>query len=175
MGAGSAYATIQQAVNSGCSKILVKPGTYYENVVIPAAQTVSITGLAGAAKTIVDGGGAGSVFTINSGANVTLTGLTIQNGSAFRGGGISNAGSLTLNQSIIADNTAAGPHSRKRLTPDRSNVRTASKKRTASRTCRTQYPGSANSSRPAQPPVTVDTTTSATAVAYHVNLEPDRG
>src|SRR5437016_1237345 len=64
---GTATSTIQQAVSNSCSEIRVKPGTYHENVVIPAARTVSITGMAGAATTIVDGGFAGSVFTINSG------------------------------------------------------------------------------------------------------------
>src|SRR5437660_1424267 len=34
--------SIQQAVNSGCVDIRVKPGTYRENVVIPTGRTVSI-------------------------------------------------------------------------------------------------------------------------------------
>src|SRR5260221_8463577 len=67
----TSHASIQQAVNNGCSEIRVKPGTYHENVVIPTGQTVSIKGLAGAATTLVDGGFAGSVFFINSGATVT--------------------------------------------------------------------------------------------------------
>jgi predicted outer membrane repeat protein len=99
--------TIQQAVDSGCSRILVTPGTYHENVVIPAGNTVAITGVAGASRTIVDGSDAGSVFTVNNGANVTLTGLTIQNGSAGEGGGIFNSyGAVTLINSTVTGNTA---------------------------------------------------------------------
>jgi len=105
--ANNPHSTIQQAVDNGCSQIRVTPGTYYENVVIPAGQTVSITSVEGAAKTLVDGGGAGSVFTINSGANVTLTGLTVQNGSTGFGGGIYNAGAVTLNNSPVTHNIAS--------------------------------------------------------------------
>src|SRR4051812_21684555 len=45
---------IQHAVDSGCTQIRVTPETYYENVTIPAGDTVTITGAAGASKTIVD-------------------------------------------------------------------------------------------------------------------------
>src|SRR5437870_4848012 len=39
--AGTATPSIQQAVNNGCAQVLVKPGTYHENVVIPAARALS--------------------------------------------------------------------------------------------------------------------------------------
>ena len=71
--------TIQKAVDRGCSHIRVLPGTYYENVYI-FQTSVSITGVAGATKTIVDGRARDSVFSIGDDLNVTLTGLTIQNG-----------------------------------------------------------------------------------------------
>jgi len=98
--------TIQAAVDRGCTDITVAAGTYYENVTIPAGDTVTITGTAGAVNTIVDGGGNGTVFA-NYG-NLTLTGLTIQNGSSIAGGGIYNdySGSLTLNNSIVTTNGA---------------------------------------------------------------------
>ncbi len=99
------HSSIQQAVDSGCSQIRVTPGTYHENVVIPAGDTVSITSVAGPAKTIVDGGGAGSVFS-NLGGELTLTGLTIQNGNSDRGGGILNFGTLTLIDSTVTNNSA---------------------------------------------------------------------
>ncbi len=46
------------------------------------------------------------IFTINSGKTVTLNGLTISNGSATSGGGLSNNGTLTLNQCVVSGNTA---------------------------------------------------------------------
>ena len=51
-----------------------------------------------------------SVFTVNSGETVTLSGLTIAGGNAAiytgSGGGINNAGTLTVNDSAFADNVA---------------------------------------------------------------------
>src|SRR5258708_1751481 len=73
---------------------------------IPAGRTISISSLAGAATTIVDCSAVDSVFFISTGANVTLIGLTIQNGNADYGGGIENQGDLTLNNSVVANNTA---------------------------------------------------------------------
>ena len=100
---------IQHAVDSGCTQIRVAPGTYYEHVTIPVGDTVTITGTAGASKTIVDGTGSvfASVF-VNYG-NLTLTGLTIRNGGGVynNGGGIyNNGGVLTLNDSIVTKNFA---------------------------------------------------------------------
>src|SRR5258708_2788311 len=99
--------SIQEAVNSGCAQILVKPGTYHENVVIPAGQTVSIRSLNGTGRAIVEGRFTGNVFNVNSGANVTLTGLIIQNGAATGGGGIIGLrDTITLNDCIVTGNTA---------------------------------------------------------------------
>ncbi len=56
----------------------------------------------------------------------------------------------------IADSTPSGPSSRKRVTPCCSRYCTPWWKRTASRTCRTQY--SAVPSSVASEPVTLDTT-----------------
>ena len=38
----------------------------------------------------------GSVFEIDAGARVAMSGLTISDGNAVQGGGINNAGTLTL-------------------------------------------------------------------------------
>jgi len=100
--------TIQQAVDRGCTDITVAPGIYRENVVISVDHTapITITGTDGAANTIVDGGGNDRVL-FNVGANVTLTGLTIQNGSTPNGGGgIINGRRLTLNNCVVTNNTA---------------------------------------------------------------------
>ncbi len=59
----------------------------------------------GAATTIIDGGDLDRVFHVASGT-VSISGVTIRNGSAASGGGISNSGSLTLTNSSVSGNTA---------------------------------------------------------------------
>jgi hypothetical protein len=56
----------------------------------------------------LSGGGNSQVFQVDSGAHVTLDGLTIKDGSAGSGsgGGIDNAGNLTVTNSTLSDNTA---------------------------------------------------------------------
>ncbi|WP_435015620.1 choice-of-anchor Q domain-containing protein [Tundrisphaera sp. TA3] len=48
------------------------------------------------------------VFSVAAGADASLSGLTISGGRADAGGGILNAGRLTVADSIVAGNTAAG-------------------------------------------------------------------
>lgn len=65
----------------------------------------------GAGVLVVDGNNATRAFGIASGAKATINGLTIKNGKAIagdpNGGGISNSGTLTLNNSTVSDNTAS--------------------------------------------------------------------
>jgi len=91
--------------------IIVAAATYKENLTISFGLT--ITG-ASAATTIIDGGAAAPVVVIKAG-NVTLTGLTIQNGlneltgpCSGQGGGICGATgwSLVIVNSVISGNTA---------------------------------------------------------------------
>ncbi len=49
-----------------------------------------------------------SIFTVNSGETVSLSGLTISGGNAVYGGGVDNLGSLTVANSIITNNVASG-------------------------------------------------------------------
>ena len=91
--------------------INVAAGTYAENVQID--KNVTVQG-AGSSTTIIDGGSIGPVFYIfGTGTDVTLSGLTIQNGSATTGlyqygGGIyyESAGQLTVSAANIISNTA---------------------------------------------------------------------
>ena len=98
---GVTLATSGGTVNAG-------PGTYRENVVVN--KNVAIQG-AGAGSTIVDGGHAGSVFTVNSGVNAQLSGMTIQGGTgtsflgSLMGGGIFNRGQLTVDGCTISGNS----------------------------------------------------------------------
>src|SRR5262245_64129801 len=115
---GATYTKIQDAVNdAGCATITVAAGTYQENIRI--GRDVTING-AGASSTIVDGGRAMScplyycsVFTISQPVAVTFAGLTIQNGFNEGGGGIQifSSANVTIQNSIIANNTAAFPES----------------------------------------------------------------
>ena len=85
-------ATIQAAVDdAACETVNLDAGTFYESVKI--SRTVTIQGQ-GVDMTVVDGNANGSVFSIRGGVVVTLTGLTVTNGSASSGGGIAvSAGS----------------------------------------------------------------------------------
>lgn len=100
--------TINWAANvvaSSGDTISVAAGTYAENISL--AKNLTIVG-AGSRMTIVDGKSAGSVFTIQTGANAQIKSLRIRNGKALQGGGINvaNGGSLGLNGVTLQDNTA---------------------------------------------------------------------
>jgi len=104
MSATTACQTIGHAISLASSgdSIMVAPATYTENLTI--SINLKILG-ANASTTIVDGGGKGTVVTISR-AGVTLSELTIRNGSAYYGGGIRNAGKLVINDSTISGNSA---------------------------------------------------------------------
>ncbi|MDQ2785725.1 MAG: right-handed parallel beta-helix repeat-containing protein [Chloroflexota bacterium] len=106
------FATISEAVGNvvagGAVSVAANPRafpTYNDHVTID--RNVTITG-AGASTTIVDGTNSGTIFTINAGMIVTLSGVTIQHGanSSSGGGGIANHGSLALANSVVANNGA---------------------------------------------------------------------
>jgi predicted outer membrane repeat protein len=89
--------------------INVVPGVYLENLTIN--RDLSIKGV-GAGLVIIDGNGQVTnqrVITITSGADVTISGVTIQNGypqaGAGGGGGILNHGDLRLVSSVVQSNT----------------------------------------------------------------------
>lgn len=70
-------------------------------------KSLTITG-PGASGLAVSGNNTAQVFVINSGATVTISGLTIEDGAAtggVGGGGISNSGMLTVTNSTITGNT----------------------------------------------------------------------
>jgi hypothetical protein len=103
----TACKTIGHAISLAASgdSILVEAATYAENLTIGSSLTV--TG-SGASATIIDGQAAGTVVTIpNSSAQVTLSNITIRNGAlTLSGGGINNAGTLTINDSTVSGNLA---------------------------------------------------------------------
>ena len=106
----TACKTIGHAISSATSgdAITVAAATYVENLTIRVNLTV--TG-SSAVDTIIDGGDYGltpsTVVTIpNTGTNVTLSNVMLQGGVAEHGGGVYNAGTLTINNSVISENLA---------------------------------------------------------------------
>lgn len=102
----TACATIKHAISLAASgdTIQIAAATYQENLSIPLNLTLNG---AKAATTIVDGSQTANVFTVGAGISLTLSNLTIKNGVGYSGGGgVNNAGTLTVNKSNFYTNTA---------------------------------------------------------------------
>jgi hypothetical protein len=100
--------TIGHAIKRAASgdSINVAPAIYLENLTI--SKSLNVIG-SSAKVTIIDGGNKGSVVTIpNLGTRVTLSKLTIRNGTYPNGAGINNSGILTISSSMVTANTAIG-------------------------------------------------------------------
>ena len=74
-------------------------------ITLSNSATITITNQ-GAAQVTVSGNHASGVFQIDLGVSATLLGLTITAGLAGSGGGIDNAGTLTLTDCTISGNSA---------------------------------------------------------------------
>ena len=107
------YPTIQAALNAAGDgdTILVQPGTYYENLIWPDVDGITLTSSGGPADTIIDGGGIGHVIyiaiqSVNITNNTTIYGFTIQGGgNVERGAGVRlHESDPTLTDLIITDN-----------------------------------------------------------------------
>jgi hypothetical protein len=99
--AQTACKTIGHTISLASSgdSIIVAPATYIENLTI--GISLNLIG-SGARTTIIDGGGKGTVVSVlNATANVTLSQLTLQNGTPS---GIANAGVLALTNSTVRNN-----------------------------------------------------------------------
>ncbi|MCB9419753.1 MAG: hypothetical protein H6667_08110 [Ardenticatenaceae bacterium] len=115
LSAGAACKTIGAAVAKAVDNdtIQIAAGTYAENN-IEVFKILTITG-AGAGSTIIDGNHAGRV--IRTTVNLTLSGVTIQNGATITpssnifnvgGGAILNSGALIIQNSVLKNNSALG-------------------------------------------------------------------
>ncbi len=105
----SVLASIQEEVDAADpgDTITVAAGTYKENIYIDKSLTIKG---AGAGNTIVDGSQIGSVFIIgdnNVNCDVILSDMTVQNGSAYKGGGICNQAKLAILNATISGNSAS--------------------------------------------------------------------
>lgn len=91
----------------GDDTINLVAGTYVltvgQHLLIDSNLTISG---AGAGSTIIDGNATSRVFRVRFGADATISNVTITNGSATKGGGIQNQGTLQLTDSIVFSNTA---------------------------------------------------------------------
>lgn len=109
LSATTACKTIGHAISMAASGDTIKlaPATYPENLNIGISVKIAASG---AHRPVIDGGGVNTVVTVSSAAaNVTLSGLRIQNGSSSSGiGGISNVGMLTLTSSAVTGNSGTG-------------------------------------------------------------------
>ncbi|HXW31926.1 MAG TPA: hypothetical protein VEJ21_02450, partial [Acidimicrobiales bacterium] len=99
--------------NPSTSVVIVLPGGYYPlekrlgtlDVTTPSALTISG---AGASSTVVEGGGSAGLDTtlvsVSSGADVTLSELTLSGGASSRGGGdLYNDGTLAVSDATVTD------------------------------------------------------------------------
>jgi len=112
---GNPCASVQMAITTAEASVSsdvtieVAAGTYDENdtVDVPTGDTLTVRGTGAAAPT-VNGGGLGSVFTVNGGT-VTIDNVTIDAGAAgTSGGGVDNAGgTVTLTNDTLVNDTAA--------------------------------------------------------------------
>ncbi len=105
------YLTIQAAIDAAMSNgiIFVNDGTYYENIDYKG-KAVTLLSINGAANTIIDGGGNGTVVIFGAGesSGAVLDGFTITNGNTVFAGGIYISGSSPIIKNcIITNNTAA--------------------------------------------------------------------
>jgi hypothetical protein len=83
---------------------LISPATILLNSPLTLGPSVTIAG-PGASNLAISGGDGVVVFIVNGGASATIFGLTIEHGSSQLGGGIFNAGTLTLTSCVISNNT----------------------------------------------------------------------
>jgi nitrous oxidase accessory protein NosD len=104
---GQGYKGLQRAVDAVPSggRLLVK-GTCNGRTVIEKALTIRGLRTPASGEPTLDGNGQGTVLRIGPGAAVIIGELTIRDGQAPTGGGIYNAGSLTLRDVYVRGNRA---------------------------------------------------------------------
>ena len=102
-GAGSLRDAIAAASSGDNINVTVTGTITLTTGTLTITKSLTISG-PGASDLAVSGNNAVQVFAVNSGATVAISGLTIENGVASGGGGISNLGILTVTDSAITGN-----------------------------------------------------------------------
>ena len=112
-GDGSLRKAIEDAnANMGADTITFSvTGTNFLSSELPAITGELAIDGPGATSLTINGNNSFRVFLIESGATVTISGLTIRNGHAAsgEGGGILNEGTLAVTNSVVSGNSAEGP------------------------------------------------------------------
>jgi CSLREA domain-containing protein len=121
---GNSTCTLRAAIMKanhfpGGGVTIVIPAATYGLTIAPTGADDELTGDlnitasmtiqgAGAATTIIDANKIDRVLNVGSAATVTITGVTVRNGSSSSfGGGINSDGSLTLNSAVVSGNRSA--------------------------------------------------------------------
>ncbi|MDQ4041804.1 MAG: DUF11 domain-containing protein, partial [Actinomycetota bacterium] len=119
-GACGADCSLREAIGAAATgdSVVVPAGNYalsggFGELAVAGAVTISIVGTTGSAATTVQAPPNARVLNVsNASANVTLQGLTITGGNVTStnggGGGILNAGTLTLRESVVRANNVTG-------------------------------------------------------------------
>jgi nitrous oxidase accessory protein len=103
------YSSIQQAIDNAVAGdvILVRNGTYHENITVN--KRLSLIGLNGTQRPVIDGGGAAIVVKISA-DGVLLQGFNVTNSSSYDSYGDSHLGGgiqiFGASECVIANNTA---------------------------------------------------------------------
>lgn len=112
-GAGSLRQAITDANNSGGGTVDATgvKGTITLLTALPSFDSnITLNGPGAGQLTVERSSAAGTpdfgIFAVNNGKSVSLSGLTIKNGSNRFGGGISNAGTVTITDCTVSGNTA---------------------------------------------------------------------
>lgn len=91
--------------DQACSILYIHSGVYEERLTL--SRSVTLVGV-GELPPTLDGSAMGTVVTVDAGVTATLRGISIRNGKAPVGGGISNHGNLSLDLVSVTGNTAEG-------------------------------------------------------------------
>lgn len=106
---GNPYQTIRKGITeiNVNGTVHLADGTYQgpDNRGITISKNLIITGQS-QASTIIDAQGADRIFTINSGVNVTIQNLTLENAYAPKGSAVYNFGTLNVENTTFIGNTA---------------------------------------------------------------------
>ena len=103
------YADLDDAIGAAADgeTVCLSAGTYTGNFNTNGVS-VTIEG-EGSATTILDGGAAGSVFTVKGGETVRLAGVTLQNGKANKGAALYVASSILDAEDVIITGNTISP------------------------------------------------------------------
>src|SRR5262245_55002271 len=119
----SLRSAIQAANHQGGSSTINLPGGTYTLSLPGAGEDAAASGDldvkanltihgAGAATTIIDANALDRVVQVFGGFTVAITGVTIRGGRSAQGGGLFNAGTLTLSEDVVTNNSALGGDAR---------------------------------------------------------------